>query len=596
MDRRTMMIGAAAAAALAGRSTSLLAGTDRGAQGLSNLLDQFMKERLDRSPEFASELGLDTGARAHQKARLENVSEAGIAGDKALMASQLARLTAFDRASLNETDAVSYDVVMYTLRTGDEANKAFDYGSGGAGEPYVVSQFNGSYQSIPSFLNTQHTIATQTDAEAYLDRLNGFARLLDQETEVARHDLALGVVPPDFILVATLRQIERLRGPSPEKSSLTESVARRAHEQGIPGDYTGHAAQLVRDRIYPAVDRQIALLHEMQKSATHDAGVWKLPHGDKYYAASLTYWVTTNRDPSEIHRQGLEVVKEHVAQLDELLGKQGMTQGTVGERLRAMSNDPRSAYANTDSDREILLAELNRRAQSVSTKLPAYFGVLPKAAVEIRRAPPEKEGGFALGYYTAPSLDAKLPGIYWIDLHDTSQRPKWLLPTLTYHESIPGHHLQLSIQREAGLPLIRKVSYFSAYLEGWALYAEQLAVEMGEYDSDPAGHIGQLHDSLVRAVRIVADTGLHHNAWSREYAIRYYSENLGDPQASAVNEVERYCAWPGQACGYMLGKLQFLALRERAQKTLGAKFDIRNFHDRVLLPGAVPLDMMERFI
>jgi uncharacterized protein (DUF885 family) len=260
--------------------------------------------------------------------------------------------------------------------------------------------------------------------------------------------------------------------------------------------------------------------------------------------------------------------------------------------MRAMYNDPRYLYPNTDAGKELLLADLNRRVASVWTKLPAWFGVLPKAKVEIRRMPKEQEA--ASSHYNNASLDGKRPGIYWINLRDTGEQPKWLLPTLTYHESIPGHHLQGSIQQEAGLPLIRKVVFFAAYIEGWALYAEQLAGEMGEYDADPLGHIGQLHDSLFRAVRLVVDTGLHSMKWSREHAIKYYIDTLGDPESAAVSEVERYCVLPGQACSYMLGKLKFLALRERAKQRLGAKYDIRKFHDAVLLPGAMPLDMLDQ--
>ena len=594
MDRRTVMIGAVAAV-VAHRTARAAAGSTAGSPGaraLNALFDEFMKENLDSSPLLVTSLGLDRGDRAPQKSQIDDYSEAGIARQKAITASQLSRLKAFDRQTLGRSDATSYDVVMYGLRTSDAANQSFAYGTGGAGQPYVVSQFNGCYQMIPSFLDTAHTIATQADCEAYLSRLDAFATVMDQEIEVAHHDMALGVVPPDFTLVTALHQMRQLRAPAPGQSSLTQSLARRAQEHKIAGDYARLAAQRVRDKVYPALDRQIKLLREMQKIATHDAGVWKLPKGAEYYAASLVSWATTARDPAQINRQGLELVKDQTASLDALLRKQGMTQGTVGERIAAMYKDPRNLYPNTDAGREALLADLNRRVRSVWGKLPAWFGVLPKAKVEIRRAPREKEQGFALGYYDSPSLDDKRPGIYWINLRDTGEQPKWLLPTLTYHESIPGHHLQLSIQQEAELPLIRKVASFSAYLEGWALYAEQLAVEMGEYQSDPLGHIGQLHDSLLRAVRIVVDTGLHNQRWSREHAIQYYVDTLGDPEATAVNEVERYCAWPGQACCYMLGKLEFLAARERARKTLGTKFDIRRFHDTVLLPGAVPLDLL----
>jgi uncharacterized protein (DUF885 family) len=563
-----------------------------GSQSLNALFDQFMKESLDLSPLTVTGLGLDTGERAAQKSALDDVSEAGIAKQKSLIASQYSRLKAFNRASLNGADAINYDAVIYGLRTSDAANKAFQYGAVGAGSPYVLSQLSGSYQSLPSILDTQHTLESAADADAYLQRLAGFATLMDQELEVARHDIALGVTPPDFVLAKTLTQMRLLRAPAPERSPLTESIARRAQARNIPGHHARQAAVIVANQVYPALERQIGLIAALRKSATHDAGVWRLPRGADYYSASVLNQTTTPRKPAEIHRLGLDLVAEHSAHIDELMKMQGMTQGTVGERLRAMFVDPRFQYPDTDAARATLLADLNGRVRSVRAKLPKYFATLPKSGVEIRRVPTEIEAGAPGGYYNLASLDGKRPGIYWINLRDTREQPKWLLPTLTYHESVPGHHLQLSIQQETGLPLIRKVSQYTAYVEGWALYAEQLAAEMGEYDHDPLGRIGQLHDSMFRAVRLVIDSGIHAMKWSREQAIRYFAATLGDPVTEATGEVERYCVWPGQACCYMLGKLKFLAERERAQKILGARFDIRKFHDAVLLSGAVPLDLM----
>jgi uncharacterized protein (DUF885 family) len=214
----------------------------------------------------------------------------------------------------------------------------------------------------------------------------------------------------------------------------------------------------------------------------------------------------------------------------------------------------------------------------------------------IKRVPKYTEASQPGGYYENASLDGKRPGIYHINLRDTAEVPSWTLPTLTYHESIPGHHLQLSIQQEATLPLIRKVSFFSAYIEGWALYAEQLADEMGMYDNDPFGRIGYLHDAMFRGVRLVVDTGIHSMRWSREQAIKYFTDTLGDPVASATTEVERYCVWPGQACAYMLGKLTILRLRDKAKTALGSKFDIHQFHDAILLCGAVPLTVLETVV
>jgi uncharacterized protein (DUF885 family) len=273
-----------------------------------------------------------------------------------------------------------------------------------------------------------------------------------------------------------------------------------------------------------------------------------------------------------------------------------MSQGTVGERLRALYDDPKYRYPNTDEGKVKLIADLNVKVAQVQAKLPEWFKTLPKAKLDIRRVPKATEAGAPGGYYQNGSLDGARPGAYYINLRDTAEVPTWTLPTLTFHEGIPGHHLQLSLAQEAPLPMIRKIQFFSGYGEGWALYAEQLAVEMGMYQDDPLGHVGQLHDAMLRGVRLVVDTGLHSQGWSREQAIKYYVEALGDQDASATTEVERYCVWPGQACSYMLGKLDWLRLRQKAKDTLGDKFDIRTFHDAGLLSGAMPLAVLDRRI
>jgi uncharacterized protein (DUF885 family) len=348
--------------------------------------------------------------------------------------------------------------------------------------------------------------------------------------------------------------------------------------------------------VYPALDRQTALVQEMRGKASHDAGVWKLPNGDQYYADSVLFWTTSTMSPADIHATGLEVVADYTARIDAEMNKLGLTGGTVGQRLRKMYEDPKFQYPNTDAGKEQLLADLNKRVRAVRARLPEYFATLPKAELIIKRVPKATEAGSPGGYYNNGSLDGKRPGMYYINLRNTAEVPSWTLGTLTYHEGIPGHHLQLSIQQETNLPLIRKVSFFSAYLEGWALYSEQLADEMGMYDGDPWGRIGYMHDAMFRGVRLVVDSGLHAMKWSREQAVKYYTDSLGDPKASAITEVERYCVWPGQACAYMLGKLEILKLREKAKAALGTKFDIRQFHDAVLLGGAMPLAILDRRI
>jgi uncharacterized protein (DUF885 family) len=596
LTRRSALQSSAAALAL---SAAPAAAAPSDTQALNALFDQFASETLDLSPLTATSLGLDTGKRASEKSLIDDASLAGIVRWKAMTASQLSRLKAFDAPSLTGMDRINRDVVLYELATGDAANKAFNYGPS-IGQPYVVSQLTGNYCNTPPFLDTQHGIENKADADAYLARLGGFAVAMDQEIEVAHHDMALGVVPPDFALAKTLASMKQLREPGPDASPLTTSLARRAGEKKIAGNWSADAAKIVQQKVYPALDRQIALVEAMQKRATHDAGVWKLPKGEDYYRASLVTWATTDMNPAAIHKLGLDIVADHTAKIDAIMKARGMTKGTVGQRLLAMTRDPQFIDPNTDAAKDKLIAGLNERVKAMNAMLPKYFGTVPKAGVIIKRVPKNIEATQPGGYYYPPSLDGKRPGIYWINLRDTAEVPRWRLPSLTYHESIPGHHLQLSLQTEATLPLLRKMLQFSAYMEGWALYAEQLAAEMGVYRDDPLAQIGQLKDSMFRGVRLVVDSGMHAMKWNREKAVRYFADTLGDLDSVAVTEVERYCVWPGQACSYMLGKLEFLKQRERAKQVLGAKFDIRKFHDAMLLPGALPLSLMpglaERYI
>jgi uncharacterized protein (DUF885 family) len=596
IDRRTLLLSGASTTVLGFVATPFARAATPAADALYKMFDTFMDEGLTRSPEGTTSLGLDTGKRAYEKSKLDDRSLASIASDKARNADQMKRLKTIDRKSLTGMDAVNYDVVMYGLVTQDEANRAFDYGTGGAGSPYVISQLTGAYQQIPDFLDSQHAIETKEDADAYLSRLESFATAMDQEAEVSRHDKGLGVSPPDFALDKALTQLTKLRGLDAAKSVLVQSVTRRTAEKKIAGDYGAKATKILSDKVYPALDRQIALVKDLRAHATHDAGVWKLPKGQEYYADSVINWTTTNMKPEEIHKTGLDLVAQLSARTDALMKAQGLTKGTVGERFRAMFSDPKFRYPNTDAGKDKLIADLNVKVAAVQVKLPQYFGTLPKAKLEIKRIPKYTEAGAPGGYYRQGSLDGKRPGAYYINLRDTAEVPSWTLPTLTYHEGIPGHHLQLSLQQEADLPLIRKVSFFSAYIEGWALYAEQLADEMGMYENDPFGKIGYLHDATLRSVRLVIDSGVHAMKWTREQSIKYYVDNLGDQDATATTEVERYCVWPGQACGYMLGKLTWLKLRDQAKTQLGAKYDIHQFHDAGLLSAAMPLTVLESVI
>jgi uncharacterized protein (DUF885 family) len=555
----------------------------------------FADEMLRQVPERATGLGLDTGARADLRYQLQQGSLAAIANNKAATARRLAQLKTIDRAALTGLPAINYDTVLFTLQVDDEAGRLFDYGPGGARSPYVLSQLTGAYQSVPDFLDTQHRIETPQDADAYLARMVEFARLMDQEIEVFRHDAGLGVIPPDFIIDTTLMQMGVFLGTPAEKSTLVASLARRAAAHGLDPSYAESAAAIYTGAILPAVQRQANVLKAARGHTVHDAGVARLPKGADFYRLGLKTYTTASLSPVEIHQTGLDLVKTLSAEIDEALHAQGLTQGSVGERLAVLGADKRYLYDNTDAAKETLIADLNTRVAAMQALLPTRFNTLPKVTVQIRRVPKAIEAGAPGGYYQRGSLDGSRPGAYYINLRDTAELARWKLPTLTYHEGIPGHHLQISLMQETpGLPLLRKMAFFSGYGEGWALYAEQLAVEMGLYKDDPLGLIGQLQASLFRAVRLVIDSGLHAQGWSREQAIEYYVATLGEKRSAATSEVERYCVWPGQACSYMIGKLAWLRLRSQAQAKLGDKFDIKAFHDAGLLSGAVPLDVLDR--
>jgi len=598
LSRRRLLAttAAAAAAPMLVRAADIPAAADpakvEGAK-LRSLFSSFVDEYLDRSPELASQVGFDVGPRAHQRAELDDRSLAAMARFKAADIQDLAKLHAINRAILLPADKVSYDVVDFVFSATVQGEQSFDYSGGQLEGPYVVSQLSGAYQGVPDFLDAQHPVKAKADADAYLARLAAFSTALDQETERVRHDAGIGCTPPDFVIDKTLIQLQALGGLPADKSNLVGSLARRAKAAGVDGDWEASASRIYEGQVRPALERQVAVLRTLRAQAVHDAGCWRLPRGAEYYRQSLAQATTTTLSPAEVHKLGLDKVAELTAQLDTALKAQGYSTGTVGARLRALYDDPKFRYPNTDEGKEKLIADLNVKVEAVSRKLPTWFGTLPKSPLLIKRVPKATEAGAPGGYYNGAALDGSRPGMYYINLRDTAETPSWTLPTLTFHEGIPGHHLQISLAQESDLPIIRRVLGFNAYQEGWALYAEQLAGEMGMYDDDPFGRIGYLHDALFRGVRLVVDTGLHDQRWSREQTVKYYVDTLGDQEASAVTEVERYCVEVGQACSYMVGKLTWLRLRAQARAALGARFDIRKFHDAALLQGAMPLKVLE---
>jgi uncharacterized protein (DUF885 family) len=595
LNRRELLSSAAVTVAASALPWAALADQAPDAK-LAALFDQFFQEGLRRNPEGATQLGLDKGPNADLRAKLRDESAAGVAASKALNAKEIAELKAFDTSSLSPADKLSYDTVLYT-RDSAARIAAFDFGGAGFGpSPYIVSQQTGAYQSVPDFLDTKHRIENAADADAYLSRLEAFAVQLDDNTERMRHDSGLGVVPPDYILDLTLTQLNTTLQPV-DQSLLVTSIARRAKAKGLDASYATKAAAIYTDKIAPALQRQIDQAKALRAHAVHDAGVWQFKDGDAYYAAALHSTTTTNMSPDEVHQFGLDQAKEISARLDGLLKAQGLTKGTVGERIAALSKDPQYLYPDTDAGKVDMIAFCNGRLAAIRPKLPTVFKRVPPYSFEVRRVPVQTEPGAAAAFSQGPAIDGSRPGIVYFNLHHSSDWPRFSLSTTVFHEGLPGHQLEggLALSNK-NLPLIRKSIGFSGYAEGWALYAEQLSDEIGMYDDDPVSRIGYLKFQLFRAGRCVVDTGLHHMKWSREQAIQYFIELDGDPDTFAAREVERYTVSPGQACSYKLGHSVFVRGRERAKKTLGARYNIMDFHEAVLNCGRVPLDILDGVI
>ena len=598
MDRREFLwTGGAAALALPLLSNSAralaYAAAGSGDAALNALFEAIFQEQVRTAPTFATQLGLDKGDLAYLKSKLDTRPyQQARAEELARNRKFLAQLNAVDPAGLSPTAALNREIVIYDIGTNITAPERFDLDS--VQSPYLISQQDGVYFSIPDFLNTAHTIETAADAEAYLSRLQQFATLLDNETAEQKRQAARGYVAPGWSLDLALGQMRELRKPAPDKSTMVESIVTRTAAKGIAGDWARRASGIVAGAVYPALDRQIAAVEQLRATTPAGDGAWRMPRGDEIYAAALAQATTTNFTPDQVHQIGLDQVADLTAQLDTLLKGAGYTKGTVGERLQALNADPSQLYPNTDPGRGELIKSLNAGVAGMTARLPNAFATLPNQPLEIRRVPPEIQDGASNGYYRRASLDGSRPAIYFINLKSTGDWPKYTLPSLTYHEGVPGHHLQISIaQKSADLPMIRKISFYSAYGEGWALYSEQLADELGGYDGiEKAGY---LQSFLFRATRLVVDTGLNSKRWSREKAVDYMIGTTGFARGRVQREIERYCASIGQACSYKIGHIAWTRARANAQKILGNKFDIKQFHE-VLKEGAMPLTILERRI
>jgi len=565
----------------------------------AQLLSEVTEELLVDYPESATMLGIDSGTRAALKSKLADRSAAGQQAIAQRVAQRVARLKAIDPGPLDAATRIDVDVTRTAHEIALEGF-AFPYGDvallnsnwSWRNAPYVVAQNTGAFLEIPSLLDEQHTVNTLEDVDAYLARLEAYAGQIDGETARLKSAAAQNVIAPNFLLDKTLAQLRVARAGDIALWPLVQSLARRTRH--MEGRLAERAAKIAAEKIAPALDRQIEELLAHRGRATSDAGVWKLPRGEEYYAWTLRAGTTTNMTPDEIHARGREELRELQSRMDVILREQGFSKGTVGERMTALGKDPRFGFEESAAGRAKLMSFLNARVADMRTRLPRAFDTRVPGNFEIKRMAPEVEPG-APGAYGGPgSIDGKVPGKFWINMHRMSVFTTYNTPTLTYHESLPGHVWQGEYTFK--LPLIRSLLAFNAYSEGWALYAEQLADELGVYDEDPFGRLGYLQSIAFRACRLVVDTGLHVMRWTRQQAIDWFASTNGSSVDEVSGEVDRYCAWPGQACGYKVGHSEINRLRARAQKVLGKKYDFRKFNDAVVTGGGVPMLTLARSI
>jgi len=566
------------------------------------LLGEITQDYFAVVPELATFYGVDSATSGEKNAiRLSDYGPSGIKESRKATQDILSRLSAFETTGLNKANLTTRSILRAELANAVEASQTVNYGRliPGMFRVYQLDQFIGAHTFLLRLLAATQPVTSEAEAHAYIERLSNLPKALSGLADAMHFDAQKGVIPPDFALQKIIASIETAVASPPRENPLVMSFTQKLEVANLDKNRTlaDRASDIVSNSVYPAFQSLVLTLKELRSKAVHDAGIWRLPNGEKLYQALIQQQAGTALSADEIHELGLAEVDRISAEMDTILRQENYMEGSVAERMLALSNDTRFLYPNTHAGKADIIAVLNDQMAEINQELPNWFGVLPQDAIEVRQVPAYQEATSASAAYDAPAVDGSRPGIYWINLRDTAMVPIWSVKSDTYHEATPGHHLQISIaQRQANIPLMQNLLSNGAYVEGWALYAEYLAKEMGMYKNDPYGDLGRLRWELHRAVRLVVDTGIHAKRWSREKAISYSMTVGGFDAATAEQEVERYAVLPAQALSYKMGMLKILELRTKAKTELGDAFDIRLFHDAVLLNGPMPMDILENII
>jgi len=556
---------------------------------------------LVRNPELFTTIGLVDGTLLDRhSSKLAPVGVDKREADYAFASEALAEVKEFDRARLDPQEQITYDILLDFY--GSQV-RFHEFGWLSSEGLYPISPMFGTQVQLASFMQTLHVVKNEKTARSYVARLRAMGAKLDGLTAEMQRQSAAGVVLPPALLEKSLTVIgDTIASPPAESPFVTTFVERMAKADGIDAQRQAvlrdEAIDAVKDVVYPAYERmRDALIAERPKAETTADGIGRLPDGAPFYQAMLEQFTTTKYTPEQVHQLGLAEVARIDAEMNALLVSQGLTEGTVAERMTALRTDPRFLLPDTDEGREQLLTRYREILDDMAGRMPEYFKTIPPGKLAVERIPESAEKGSAGAYYNPAAMDGSRPGTFYANLRDTSETPTWGMKTLSYHEGIPGHHFQIATARELkDLPFIRQQPIYTAYAEGWALYAERLAAEIGLYKNDPFGDLGRLQAEMFRAVRLVVDTGLHAKGWSREQAIEYMVSTTGMGEGEVTSEIERYMALPGQALAYKVGQLKILELREKARSALGPKFNLKDFHAVVLENGAVPLTVLEHLV
>lgn len=529
----------------------------------------------------------------------DKLDDASLAQDEAmskLVKEGLDTLRRYDRDALDSEGRLSYDALEFFLNDQVSGDR-FRYHS------FPVNQMFGVQSNLPDFMAQTHQINNRADASNYLKRLDQFPRVFDQVIEGLRLRENKGILPPQFTVEKVLEQMRAFVAVPARENMLYTSFSEKLDKLGPEklnvdqrAPLLASVEQAIESKIYPSYQSLIAYFTSLQTKANGNFGAWNLPDGEAYYAWCVRSHTTTDMTPEQVHSLGLAEVARISLEMDAILRDKGLMDGAVGPRLQQLARDPEQTYPNTPDGKAAMIAQYQAILDDINGKLGDAFAHRPKLGVEVRAVPEFSEKTAPGAYYQTGAFDGSRPGIFFANMRDPSETPKFAMRTLAYHEGIPGHHFQLTLAQELqGVPFFRRVLPFTAYAEGWALYSEQLAWELG-FQQDPLDNLGRLRDEMMRAVRLVVDSGIHYKRWTREQAIVYMLENTGMGEGDVTAEIERYFVAPGQALAYKSGMLKILALRAKAKQALGEKFILAEFHDQILMHGALPLSLLERVV